>query len=468
MSRLVRVSLLAVVLGLGGCGGCNDNNGVGRLPDASPPPDAMPPDEVSLAVINQGVPAIGVPVYFLDADGSLASATVTDDSGSASAVVTAGGSVTAIRPFTTRPAPTATAIGDGDELRTFLAVKPGDHLVLSRAATDSVTVVFDGAAPDGGNSDTSYQLVSTCGDGIHTLSPGSSSNGSESPDPGATLDLAGCHGAADIAVVASGGGLDGPLSLFHAGASVPPGPPVPVNLRGDAYTDASLVTFSYASAPDAPIDVLHWPIVTKGPLGPYAATVAAGTTEVTAGTTEVTIPEATVPATMEVIDSSFQVNLNRHEVIDWGPYAKDYAVDLSPSDVLLRESIDGPTFDIPTRKLAWTEATAGATPDLSVAAIQVTRGDATWRWEIAAPYSSSGIAFPQLPADAATWVPTTGDAASADVISQVKVTGGYNAVRAHIFDINDDLGPTGYVIGSGGRAVIVRFPVSPPGVRSRR
>src|SRR3954469_5949811 len=129
MSRLVHVSLLAVVLGLGGCGGCNDNNGVGRLPDASPPPpDAMSPDEVSLAVIDQGVPAIGVAVYFLNADGSLASATVTDDTGSASAVVTAGGSVTAIRPFTTRPAPTvtvtvtATAIGDGDELRTFLAV----------------------------------------------------------------------------------------------------------------------------------------------------------------------------------------------------------------------------------------------------------------------------------------------------------------------------------------------------------
>lgn len=450
MYRLVRVFSLAVVLslGLGGCGGCNDNSGIGRLPDASPP-DAMPPDEVSLTVINRGVPAVGVPVYFLNADGSLASATVTDDTGNASAVVTAGGSVTAIQPFTTLPAPAISADGP-DELRTFLAVKPGDHLVLTRAVTDSVNVAFDTAIPDGGNSDTTYELVTTCGDGVHPMSPG------------VALPLASCHGAADVAVVASGGGLEGALSLYHAGATVPPGGDVTVNLQADTYTDASDVTFSYTNAPDAAITVLHSPILTHGYLGPYSATVEAGATDTT-------ITEATVPAAMEVIDSSLTFDNNVHHVVDWGPYAKTFSADLSPSNVLLREVIDGPTFDIPTKKLTWTEATAGATPELTVAAIQVTRGDATWRWEIAAPYASSGIAFPQLPSDAATWVPTTGDAVTADPMANAKVSGGYNAVRAHIFDIFDDVGPSGFVIGTGGRAVIVQFPAPlpppPPGVR---
>jgi hypothetical protein len=452
MYSLVRVSSLAVVLslGLGGCGGCNDSNGVGHLPDAASP-DAMPPDAVSLTVINQGVPAIGVPVYFLDADGTLASATVTDDNGIASAVVTAGGSVTAIRPFTTLPAPTITADGP-DELRTFLAVKPGDHLVLTRAVTDSVNVAFDAATPGGGNSDTTYQLVTTCGDGAQPMSPG------------VALPLASCHGTADVAVVASGGGLEGALSLYHAGAIVPPGADVTVDLQADTYTEASDVMFSYMNAPDAEISVLHWPILTRGYLGPYPATVPSGAVDVT-------ITEATVPAAMEVVDSSLRLDINRHEVIDWGPYAKTYTADLSPASGLLRSGIDGPTFDIPTKKLTWTEATAGATPDLSVAAIQVTRGDATWRWEIAAPYASSGIAFPQLPADAATWVPTTGDSVAPDPIANARVTGGYNAVRAHIFDsfdFHDDPDPTGFVIGNGGHAVIVKFPVPLPEVRSRR
>jgi hypothetical protein len=452
MYSLVRVSSLAVVLGLGGCGGCNDSNGVGHLPDAASP-DAMPPDAVSLVVINQGVPVGGVPVYFLNADGSVASATVTDGTGTASAEVTAGGSVTALRPFTTQmPA----AAPGGDELRTFLGVKPGDHLVLSRAATDVVNVTFDAAAPDGGDAGTTFQLVTTCGGGVKTISP----------DGTTSVELDSCHGAADLAVVASGGGLDTPQSLYHASATLPLGELVPVSLRDDAYTNASDVTFSYANAPpDAQITVLHSPGLPHGYLGPYVATVDAGTSDVT-------ISEAAVPAAIEVVDSSLTFDNNAHHVVDWGPYSTTYATDLSPSDVLLREGIDGPTFDIPTAKLTWTEAAAGATPDTTVAAIQVARGEATWHWEIAAPYSAAGIAFPHLPADAAMWIPTTGDTVTVDPLTNVKVSGGYNAVRGHIFDIRDDLGPTGFAIGNGGRAVIVQFPAPPPppppGVRSQR
>jgi hypothetical protein len=453
MRGLVIVSSLVVVLGLGGlslggCGGCNDNNNVGHLPDAPPGPDAlaadaMPPEAVSLAVINHGVPAVGVAVYFLNADGSVAKAAVTDGNGIASAAITAGGSVTAIRPFTT-PQPPAGKFTP-DELRTFLGVKPGDHLVLSRAATDSVTVAFDAAAPDGGNFATTYQVLTTCGGGPSTINPGGSGNGSGNPDPGGTLDLQNCHGAADIAVVASGGGLKTPQGLYHANATLPPNGNVMVSLRNDAYAVLTDITFMYTNMPDATITVLHSPILGNGFLGPYS----------TMAGDSATITEAAVPATMEVVDSSLIVN-NQHEVVDWGPYGTSYALDVGAA--LLREVTGGPTYDLATGKISWTEATSGATPSLTIAGILVRRTEpmlAKWHWEIVAPYSPSGIVLPHLPTDIMNWMPLpTDDPVTLDPIQNVQVTGGYDAVRAHILDIHDELGPTGYVIGNAGRAVI--------------
>jgi len=460
MRRFLTMSLLVVAAGLGltqgACGGCNDDNRVGHLPDAPPAPDAadaMPPDAVSLVVINHGVPAVGVTVYFLNADGSVAKAAVTDGNGIASAMVTAGGSVTAIRPFTTPPPPAGKFAPD--ELRTFLGVKPGDHLVLSRAATDTVTVTFDATAPDGGDFNTRYQVFTTCGTGTTTIDPGSSGNGSGSPDPGATRDLENCHGAADIAVVATeiqvagraragAGAIETPLGLYHANATLPPDGTVPLSLRDDTYAALTDVTFTYTNTPDATITVLHSPVLTHGFLGPYSATTG----------DSVTIFEATVPATMEVVDSQLSAN-NFHEVVDWGPYSTTYSLDVNAA--LLRNVVGGPTFDLATGRIAWTEGTDGATPSLTIAGILVRRTEPTlakWHWEIAAPYSPSGIVIPHLPAEVFDWAPAADDEITVDPIKNVQVTGGYDAVRSHILDIHDETGPTGYVIGNAGRAVI--------------
>jgi hypothetical protein len=396
------------------------------------------------------VPAVGVTVYFLNADGSVAKATVTDGNGTAIAVVTTGGSVTAIRPFTTPPPPAGKFTPD--ELRTFLGVKPGDHLVLSRAPIDTVTVTFDAAAPDGGDFNTRYQVFTTCG-GSTTIDPGGSGNGSGSPDPGGTRDLQSCHGAADIAVVATeqqvlaragGNAIETPQGLYHANVTLPPDGNVLLSLRDDTYADLTDVTFTYTNTPDATINVLHSPVLTNGFLGPYSGNAGGS----------VTISEVAVPATMEVVDSSLTVN-NLHEVVDWGPYSTDYTLDMS--NVLLREVTTGPTFDQPTGKIFWTEATDGATPSLTIAGILVRRPDplAKWHWEIAAPYSPNGIVLPHLPTDVFDWAPGPNDEIqSLDPIKNVQVTGGYDAVRSHILNIHDELGPTGYVIGNAGRAVI--------------
>jgi hypothetical protein len=458
------MSSVVVCLGLGGCGGCNDNNNVGHLPDAPPAPDApdaMSPDAVSLTVSNHGVPAVGVTVYFLNADGSVAKAAVTDGNGIASAVVTAGGSVTAIRPFTTPPPPAGKVTTD--ELRTFLGVKPGDHLVLSRAAVDSVSVTFDAAAPDGGDFNTRYQVFTTCGGFSTTIDPGGSGNGSGSPDPGATRVLPDCHGAADIAVVArqrqiaeqaqaGGDAIETPQGLYHANATLPPDGDVMVSLRDDTYADLTDVTFTYMNTPDASIHVLHWPVLTHGFLGPYSTTAGGSAT----------ISEAAVSATKQVVDSSLSLN-NFHEVVDWGPYSTAYNLDLS--DVLLREVTAGPDFNASNGKISWTEATDGATPNLTIAAILVRRTEPTlakWHWEIAAPYSPDGIVLPHLPTDVFDWAPVDSDDISLDPIKNVRVTGGYDAVRSHILDIHDETGPTGYVIGNAGRAVIATSIFQPP------
>jgi hypothetical protein len=67
--------------------------------------------------------------------------------------------------------------------------------------------------------------------------------------------------------------------------------------------------------------------------------------------------------------------------------------------------------------------------------------------------------FPHLPTDLADWTAVATDEVTLDLVKNVKVTGGYDAVRAHILDIHDQLGPTGYVIGDRGTAVIVQSTV---------
>lgn len=62
--------------------------------------------------------------------------------------------------------------------------------------------------------------------------------------------------------------------------------------------------------------------------------------------------------------------------------------------------------------------------------------------------------LPHLPTDVFDWAPAESDEIDLDPIKNVRVTGGYDAVRSHILDIHDQTGPTGYVIGNAGRAVI--------------
>lgn len=447
------VVVLGLGLGLGGCGGCNDNNNPGRLPDAPPasdasPPDAVDPSAVTLTIIKDGSPAIGVTVYFLNADDSVVATAVTDVMGRALAVMAAGGSVTAVNPFTTPPPPAAVAVPD--ELRTFVGVKPGDRLVLSH---DTNGVAFTLLASPVTNAQ-NYQVATTCGGG--TISPGGGSGGSGSPDPGGSIMLPHCDSAADIAIVA----LDAqntPLSgLYHPDAALTS----TVDLSADAYDTLTDIAFMYMNLPDTSVSAQLWLTVGRGNLGPFPVNLNTSTSSV---------PHApAASATSLIVETTLPPSgggIGEHDVLDWKPAETSYTLDVMGQ--LLPDLTGPPSFDVATRKVTWTEASQGAAPDLTTTAISVTR-DRQWHWEIVAPYKQGELRFPHLPADVYDWNPAASDDVTAEQVMNAKLPGGYDAVRAHILDIRDlslDSSPapgagqpdlSAFVNGNTGRVVLVQ------------
>ncbi|HEU4730419.1 MAG TPA: hypothetical protein VFT22_21120 [Kofleriaceae bacterium] len=433
-------SFMVVFLVLAACG---DNGSVGHLADAPPSIDAADAavQMVTLTVTSSGAPVPGVHVYFLNADSSPVATADTDATGSASAVMAAGGSGPALDPFSPQ-----TGTGQRfDELRTFAGVKPGDHLVLTRGATDTVTFTLLASEVVGAGI---YDVVTTCG--VTAILPGGGT-GSGSPSGSVTLDD--CHGAADIAIIARDATTGLPISgLFHPGVTLADGGTV--DLSNDGYHALNDVTFTILNTPDATVHVLHTPVLAHGRLGPFSLTVSGGIA---------TSPEPTVSASTDIIDTSLTV-FGQHHVIDWGAPSATYTLDLA--NLLLSDLSSLPAFDFATRRLSWGEEKTGASPDLTTAGMTVSRDTApfrSWHWVIAAPYTPGEIAFPALPTDVADFTPAIGDFVSPDLVTNAKVPGGYDAVRAHILDVQDQirnpLDLSSFAAGASGRALVVQSPL---------
>ena len=445
--------VLVLVLVLVACGG---GDGVGHLTDAPLPVDAaLSPDgaidgamidgampdspvgggdrPVTLTVTSAGAPVAGAHVYFLNTDNSVMMMAATSAEGTASAVMAAGGSVTILDPF---PGQRAVAVGS-NELVTFLGIKPGDHLAVTRSARDSVAVVVTAThAIDA----TRYDVVTTCGSGS-IASP----RGEPASDPSGTVNLEGCHGAADIAVVARSvdpkTGVSTPiLGLLHADALLTDNGPV--NLTGDSYAPLADVTFTYTHAPGTPLEIDHAPLLGHGPLGPFTVNIT--------GETE-TIHEPMVSAASSAVTMSVDVDSGTHKVMDWGPSSATYTLDLA--GVLLPEMPGPPAFDFATGAVTWTEAAQGAVPDATVLVLEIARSAPArdWTWLVIAPHAPGQLALPRLPTDIADWIPVAGDSAFIDHVSSLKLTGGYDALRARTIDFGgNDLtlisGPAGRLV----------------------
>ena len=401
---------------------------MGHLPDAAPGGDAAS-SPVTLTVTNAGVPRVGVHVYFLAADGTPIATVDTGADGTASAVMAAAGSVTAIDAF---PSNKPTFNG----LFTFMAVKPGTHLVL--ADSDRTTAAFTLTAK-GATDATNYDVFTTCGTQVIAPDPAGG------PTASGMVSLKGCHGAADIAILASKFDrttqVSTPLSgLFHAGAAIPA--TGALNLTDD-YAGLTAVSFAYSNAPAGEqLEVEHAPILRHGQLGPFDLTLQDG-----AGSMQ----EPTTTAASSVVLMAQKMALGTRKVIDWGPLPPAYALDLT--GVLLPDMLGRPSYDFTAGKVVWSEAAQGATPDALITVIEATRTAPArdWTWFVLAPYNKGELVLPRLPTDVGSFIPITGDTASIDHVSLVKLTGGYDALLARPIDIGENdlalaAGPSGHFI----------------------
>ena len=471
---LAPVWLVIASLWLPACGGCSDVGSVGGgLPDARPSPDAMidgmrPGDpSVTLTVLKDGAPAVGVAVYFLDTNDSVVLSDVTNQSGVVRADMEGGGSVTAVNPFTPPPAPRPAI----DELRTFVGVKPGDHLALTRTTPVASTFTLQVPSVGGETPDTSYGVVTNCGTG--NLAP----SGDGSP-PSAQIALADCaDGVADLVIVATvppPPGVTAPggssvREMFQPGAALPgPQSGAVMDMSGASWNEPTRVPFTYLHAPAAPMTALYW-IRNRGNLGPFPVGLlgSAGATFVPDGAVSTGVTHVVVDTHVEPTGGA----VGAHDVIDWGLAGPSYRLDLD--GVLLPDLLSRPSFDAVSNSVIWSEDTAGATADLTSAAIQVNRGGRRWHWEIVAPYQPGQIVFPRLPVGTGDYDPTASDVVTAEPVMNAKVTGGYDAARPQFLNLRDRAlinpdptkgkppDPTGFTNGNSGTLVLVQ--TAPPG-----
>jgi len=416
---------------------CGDGGGgVGTLPDAPRAPDAgidaPGVQPVTLTITSNAAPVAGIHTYFLNADSTVVKTVDTDATGAASATMVAGGSVTVINPF-------VVALGGirFDDLRTFMGVKPGDHLVLAQTdSPPSITVPL--TVPVVAQADT-YEIRTTCGSGSILIN----NQNQLIANPTGDISLAGCNGMADILVLASGPVVEQPrftVALYRANVAVADN--VAVDLTTDVYHNLADVTFDYTNVASSTtsIFVSHRLATPRG-----AIFDTSNSTAITGTTASITLSEPTIEGAVGTIVSSV-LQSGSHQIFQRRAVTATNTFDLAG---LLPNFLGGDFYNAATKRLSWQEATVGVRPDLTLAEITVVQTQTTtrgWKWRVASPYVSGGeLTFPTLPIDVANWAPNPDDQVDVTMLTHAKVPGGYDAIRAHI---HDDTADPSSVIGA--------------------
>lgn len=103
---------------------------------------------------------------------------------------------------------------------------------------------------------------------------------------------------------------------------------------------------------------------------------------------------------------------------------------------------DTPVVDSTAHTLGWTESATGVTPDFAIASFQAGRErvppmlNLQWEWNVVAPYGGASIPMPTLPTDIADFAVTASDFTDINGVALGKVPGGYDAVRANLFNVD--------------------------------
>jgi hypothetical protein len=449
-------SLLALTFVLAACGD-DDFNG---LPDAPVIPDG-PTDGptsglVTLTITVGTTPQEGIKVYFQNSDSTLVDARMTDANGVVSVVMEPGGFVTAIDPFPGRALPQGVV---ARSLKTFAGVKPGDQLVLHVPdAVPSIGITVNALNEPDGIAQT-YILHAPClsSSGINITNPGGAGSG----DPVGTFGIS-CGATTDFTVVAFDANAQ-PIKAFTK-KNVALFEGATIDLTGETYAAVEAITFSYTQVP-ANVGSLNVTGLQLTPAGRLfevfdGALISNGTA-------------MTLPRPRPVIADSLQVTATQmfgpanglHNVLEWGPPDTSYELAmgniLTPT-ILLQEYSSLPVYDLDQKAITWTLDGVGRAADFVVGSTRFSRETPVfqqWVWDIASPVTVAAptvARYPVLPAPDDDLNPSPADL-SRDVneLMSADVPGGYDAVRANVLSIDDDVTgqKLGIVAGAAGQVV---------------
>ena len=426
---------LSLMLFLVACG----DDGVRHTPDAAPTHDGAAdspiadaaPNPVTIAAVFNGAPVAGVHVYFQNADSTLVLATTTDATGTASAVMAAGGYVTAINPYGAQ---------NTDELDTFAGVKPGDHLVLHQAANAGSAMTVNVVAPsDGKLNNNVYSPCNTGGAGLAIPQV----RGFLSAIENGQMTLSNCGSATDFLVIAD----DGTDYDYLYGSNMPVSDQGTVDLTGGTYSPTTVCTLTYTNLPSAQSLSIEADAI--DPLG--LIYIFGNETPSDQPTATIHIP--TFPGESDVLQTTFNnIAFSRQILLDWGHLGSAFTTDVGAR--ALNNMASYVTFDQPTHAGSATlDTSAGTAADFSLLFLSVTRTslDKQWNWNIVAPFGAS-VALPVLPTDVFDYNVGSADSAGVNTWINGKVPGGYDAVRDLVLSAAS---PAELAIGGSGAATFV-------------
>lgn len=405
--------------------------------------DAPMAQAVTLTIKFDGTPQAGVKVYFQNPDSSLISNTVTDDTGVATALMPNGGYVSAVDAF-------GTAVPAGlprRELHIFAGVKPGDHLNLSDQSNFGSQEVEITGAPDNDSSVVRYDMQSPCGrQSIVNQGSATSPIWTVSLDnPCATTDflLTSIDDAGQVVhwAYAPNTAVGATLDFSSAGLSNAPTTKTYALDNADAFNGEMLVEQKLASP--------------RGIVGEFGRLAFDPNSNLLLATS-MDLPN--FANAIDIVDTSATINFDAvHHLLDWGPFSTSYTVDVGAR---VLPDVSAPRIDTGLHQLTWTQAIGGAVPDFVTAWAIVQRSEPTnqmWQFWIAAP-AGTAITMPTLPTDVADFNLQETDTVFIDNLNLGKVAGGYDAVRANIFDfalaVRDELPLTMLTTGASGSATL--------------
>lgn len=373
---------------------CTGSIGEDAVDDTTPTP---PTTNVQIIVQDGKAPQANVRVIFQAADDTVIAEAVTGADGSAIADMPAGGNLTVIRTF---PPITPTELRPA-EVYTYVGVKPGDKLMLGRAANDkSPPSAINVMVPEGAVG--TVKIVTPCGSGTGTA-------------PLVPITVRGCDPMVDFYVT------DQDQSSFS---------------KRTAYSEnIDLSTESLLGRLSTSVGSIN--VAPNTAVSVEVTLVASGFELYSSGSkrVETTAAQINVP-NISNVDQLVVTSLTgpttqmiaEREAYSASPVIVDASANLLPKVAATDYSPTG---------ISWTEEGPGAA-DFVIATLNVTREpgllDPEYVRAIIAPHTGLTLRMPILPGADAIYNPGAMDQI-AGATGIAKIAGGYDAVRARAFTV---------------------------------